>query len=463
MAFNVNLYTFSKKSNSTARPTGTGTTYQCVSNTDLDVLSPRIPLNIAANPTAYNYAYIPDFGRYYYINNWQWEAGLWVASMTVDSLASWRTEISGQSVYVARAASAYNGAIVDTLYPTSTTITRTQVTGTSPWSAISASNIITSGTVVVGVVGAAAPNYYAMSWSSFVTFISWIFSDNFAALVSNGWTILSDQVKVLLNPADYITSVMWFPWQETGGSTTQITVGYWHVPASARLIAGGQSVGASVFQLTNMRHPQAGRGQYLNSAPYSRYSVVYPPWGKMELDANIVAQSSDITCLYNVDMRTGAGTLRVVSDSSETLAVLQSQVGVPWPVSRVRVQGTGANHLLSAGMSLAANLAMENYPGAIMSAANSISDAAARAVPMVSTMGAPGSISSLAGVPTLQGEFYAVASDDVTLKGRPLCETRTVGTLSGYIKCADADISIACTAEELASIRAMMLEGFFYE
>jgi hypothetical protein len=51
------------------------------------------------NPTGYNYAYIPDFGRYYFIRDIaSIRNGLWEISMSVDVLQSFRNEIRGCAV-----------------------------------------------------------------------------------------------------------------------------------------------------------------------------------------------------------------------------------------------------------------------------------------------------------------------------------------------------------------------------
>ena len=97
MAFPVSLWKINKKENSTYRPTGSATTYQCVSNADFDILAPDIPLNIglAENPTAWNYAYISAFNRYYFITDWRVQNGMWWCSLHCDVLAIRRDETGG--------------------------------------------------------------------------------------------------------------------------------------------------------------------------------------------------------------------------------------------------------------------------------------------------------------------------------------------------------------------------------
>ena len=53
------------------------------------------------NPTGYNYAYIPEFGRYYFISDMTAvRDGLWRVSMAVDVLESFKNEIRNLSVII---------------------------------------------------------------------------------------------------------------------------------------------------------------------------------------------------------------------------------------------------------------------------------------------------------------------------------------------------------------------------
>ena len=65
-----------------------------------NVVSPEILIEIG-NPSSFNYMYIPDFGRYYYIDEMESvRTGLWRISATVDVLMSFQTEILNLDVIV---------------------------------------------------------------------------------------------------------------------------------------------------------------------------------------------------------------------------------------------------------------------------------------------------------------------------------------------------------------------------
>ena len=103
---NVRLYTYDKKVNSTAHPsTSGGSGYSCTLKDPSSLLNPVILLKIS-NPTSKNYAYIEEFGRFYWIRDWVSDHNMWEAHLQVDSLASWKSQIIASSQYVDRAANA---------------------------------------------------------------------------------------------------------------------------------------------------------------------------------------------------------------------------------------------------------------------------------------------------------------------------------------------------------------------
>jgi hypothetical protein len=66
----------------------------------------------------FNYSYLQEMNRYYYITDIRYELGTWVIDLKIDTLASWKESIGASTHYVLRASSAYDGRIIDTAYPT---------------------------------------------------------------------------------------------------------------------------------------------------------------------------------------------------------------------------------------------------------------------------------------------------------------------------------------------------------
>ena len=112
------FYKFTKKENSTARPQGGGFSVAGILNENTSIISPSLSIKFGVDITGYNYAYIPDFKRFYNVLSWGFALGLWRCDLYVDVLASYKTEIGAMNNYILRSGSAHNGNIIDGLYPT---------------------------------------------------------------------------------------------------------------------------------------------------------------------------------------------------------------------------------------------------------------------------------------------------------------------------------------------------------
>lgn len=459
MGITINLYSFSKKANSTSIPYNEGSSYDCVIKEPCGILSPKIKLNIGlSNPSSFNYAYISSFARYYFIREWIFEEGLWVASLEVDVLASWKSSIGGSTCYVLRSSQSFNGDIIDTTYPAKYLTTYEESQAESPW----ITDDIENGMFVVGVAGQAT-TYYLFTKNGLDLFFSYLFSDLYAKDLTTNWSIVFTELKAQCDPLQYIASVMWIPFHTTGTSVDTIRVGWVDVPCTGwRVDGSGLRYGQNDWELR--KHPQANdRGNYLNSAPFSTYSLFYPPWGLINLDASLLANSRDISVIWGVDLRTGQGTLTVAGGELHTTSWIHSQVGVNYQVSQVVNKGFGLGNLISGFASIPSGLLSANYGGVIANTTSAIGSALSSKIPSATTIGSSGGLESLRGIPALQYEFKELVNEDLDHRGRPLCENVRIDHLNGYIMVADADISVPSTLEEQNAIRSYMEGGFFFE
>ena len=76
---------------------------------EASIISPTIVIQ-SADPIRFNYAYIPDFKRYYYINNIESvRTGVWRLYLEVDPLMSFKADILALKVVVDKQSSDSNG------------------------------------------------------------------------------------------------------------------------------------------------------------------------------------------------------------------------------------------------------------------------------------------------------------------------------------------------------------------
>ena len=179
---NITFYNFSKRDNSTKQPTG-GTVISCELKSQTTIIAPSIVIKNAPSglSTAWNYCYIPDFSRYYFITNWTWLNGVWEIACSVDVLASFKGEIGNTSAYIIRSASRYNGDILDSFYPASTScgIVKQQFAQQFIYH-----TYIANGSFILGVINSlnnaqfGAITYYALTLSQLSDMLQYLFSAN---------------------------------------------------------------------------------------------------------------------------------------------------------------------------------------------------------------------------------------------------------------------------------------------
>lgn len=505
MAFNVQFYTFSKKANSTARPSSGPTTYSCVANDPLDILHPVIKIKAAlssATPAGFNYMYIPNLSRYYWITSWEVRDGLWWAYGKIDVLASFKTEIGSSSLYVFRAAYNWDGRIVDTLYPT---INRTKTVnvalpkvfsiGGAPYTPIPKN----SGSFFVNVISDSGTERYAMSSGNFSAFVKEIYSNSFYEdILTNFGADQYPEAKVAINPAQYLSDIKWVPaplesylsadnaWAfpyyidvtsiKVGTVTvTPTTLGTWKAYKM-------ETISESVYTIirdSSMGHPQADeRGDWLELSPYSSYELFYPPFGLIDLDPAAISTHDNINIRTYFDSKAVTVQLEVTVSNendprSKEIVIYRnsSNVGIDVPFSAVMVPGTSFTQLVQSGLSGAASAAGSVLSGNVIGAVTGtvgmiggmVGTAISGRIPHVSSSGSFGSAAALGGNPALQVTHWYMADDDLAGRGRPLCQVKQLSTIPGYIMADPDELSLPATDGELEEIRGIISGGFFYE
>lgn len=465
----VTLYQFTKRENSTKRPDSTVTqkTHNAVLKMPTSLIRPELTFDfgLKGNPSYYNYAHISDLGnRYYFITDWTVKEGhLWTAHLEVDVLASWKNEIGESTQYVTRSAFSSDGSIIDGLYPAKGDVTLS-AESTSIWPTVTA---ISGGSYVVGIVNNSADAigavaYYVFSETQFRSFMAYLMGD-----VS--WTgqideISADLLKVLFNPMQYITGVMWYPDNApAGAAVTSIPFGWWNLPVSAaKLKTSG--VMPSAATITIPKHPQAAaRGKYLNAAPFSQYTFDSRVWGVIPIDSTAIINEEALSMDYTVDYTTGIADMYLKAGPKDyAIAVRRGQYGVPVQIAQI-----GQNYLNMAltAVNGAANVAKNwfNPVGAITAGANMIGDMVNASMPDFATSGSNGTVANFTSAPTLYAKFLPVVSDDNEDRGRPYCNKVKLSTLPGYQVIADPDLSLPGTSEENRMVKSYLASGYFYE
>lgn len=475
MSFKVNLYTFAKRDNSTKVPTGNGTEFNCVLKSGSGIMHPVLSfdLGIAGDPSQYNYAYIPAFERYYFIEEWYFNRALWTATLKVDVLATYKPAIGNSSLYILRAAGARNGDIIDTLYPAKTGCNFASDTKTNPWN--------TTGCFVVGIVNKEAAfgslNYYVLSSADLTALCTKLTDPSQIITGAQGFDVseLSPALQLsLVDPIQYIKTCVMLPVAESEitnlGTDAEFPVYNWEPQVNGKKVYSTSRIYKS-YTFDISKHPDtATRGNYVNSAPFTKITLTIPPYGCIDIDTSVTANASTLNVEVEIDPLNGKGIL-IIKCNNIVLNRLESQIGVPISLSQVVRNYVGAATSALGGVTGALSGMVAGTAagplgiaaGAITGGSASIGNAVEAMQPRAQTIGSTGSFVSNRGEFRLDHQFFRPIDDDNTHNGRPLCDVRQINTLSGYMLIQDGDVTITGTSAEDSLIRTYLETGFYYE
>ena len=468
MSVSVNIAKTDKRQNSTKVITSYPLTLGCELKEPTSIINPTLILEYDVSILEYNYIYIVDFSRYYFIIDIvSLDNNLWEISTIEDVLATYKDEIGSTTMMILRSSRMKNGYIRDTFYPTTGEVTTgsSQLVQTTSYTL---SENFTGGCYVIGTL-ADNPNtavigqtLYVMTPTQFRDIIRQLFDSS--SDVSWG-SLATGVINSLFNPTDYITSCYWFPMVIGTSITQEFRCGKWGSGVSCGVINSSNIV--IDFQAGIPKHPQASRGEYMNAAPFSQYALDLGITQTIHLDSTMLIGENNINIRYIVDPSTGlAKCIGLTATKLQELFNLNVQYGVPVNISSTK------NNLLNiipdaVGGALSA---VSGNPAGILSAITSagmdVMDAVSGGT--VSNSGGSGSvIGHMSSVRLLRARFFHVTDDDPDHEGYPLCNMirpDAGGIAGGYMIAGEVALQInGALKSEVREIEAYLTSGFYYE
>lgn len=446
---NIVFYKFTKKENSTARPQSGGFSISGILNENTSIISPSLSIKFGVDITGYNYAYIPDFNRFYKVVSWGYALGLWRCDLYVDVLASFKPEIAAMNNYILRSASESNGNIIDGLYPTTP---QTGILETS------AESIFGVDDFIVQYVGKEGLKAVLISNQGMVTLCQSLWN------TWNNINGMNDAFAAIADPFQYVNAI-----QKNYGP-----LGFWDSKKSVNIVLGTVDTGVSGHDVTGMegnatialsvpKHPQSGERPYLKASPYSVYSARLPGIGWISIPSEALYNASAVSVKYVGE--SSSGNLRAdicVGDS--VIASGTGKITTDWGFAGAS-SSTGVGGILGKVANGSAALL-----GGIMGeftkfigAGSGIVDATGSATATVQQNGGMSGCVGMKEPLILQLKYQVAVTDNAEDHGRPLMEFRDIGTLSGFVQCEGAHFEGICTQTEQSMIDDALNGGFFYE
>lgn len=463
------FYQFAKRTNSTKRPSG-GQGFGIDLKAPCNIIDPEIQIATQSDPTGFNYCFLPAFSRYYWVKNWTYSDGLWNASLTVDTLASYRDQIGSATEYVVRSSAKYDDTITDGLYPATAKV---QSVTTSFQGGFA--ETISGGFFVMGFIAKAANSIGAITYvvmtpgnakklsAKLLTDVSYLSIDN--SEISDNLT------KILFNPYQYIVSCNYFPFAIAELTAhlplvSKIDVGWWSVDVPGWILGEDHNNFKKSISVTVPKHPQAAnRGEYCNVAPYTDYTMYLQPFGVIPLDASKMWGAATLSIQYVADLFTGDSVLRIFTNGNQLVYETTAKLGVSVQLSNINFGiPSGSGGLLQTGIAAAfGGLQAALSGGTLSDVGNGILNAAQATNADVASKGATGSTIAFDLAPYMVARFKIIVDDNNEDHGRPLCQRVQLFSIPGFIMVDDPDIALPATAAEIDSVKSYMKNGFFLE
>lgn len=465
MSYTVDLYTLTKRSNSTLYPSSGATTYNCNIKNGSGILTPKIELNlgVTADPSQFNYCHIPNFDRWYYVTEWYYDRGLWTGTCKVDVLATYKSQIGSTSMYVLRASAASDGAVIDTFYPTKAGCTFDNSTISNPYN-FNIFGATDPPQFCIGIVSEdgkiGSMDYFMIGGAQLETLCDYLINDFVS--VTNQFDVADATMALqasLIDPIQYIKSCYLIPFTTTEYADVSTGVApvkccHFSTGAAGLKIDRGTTI-TKTFTFTIKKHPQTtARGNFVNVAPYTLLTLSFPPFGVIQIDTTVTANASSLTVDVAVDVITGKGKL-TVRCNGVVLNTLEAQLGVPIQLSQV------SSDYLGAATSAVNGLIQGLTTG--FGLTSMIGNAVNALTPREQSVGQGGAFTQLTGHFALYHQFFTIVNDDNAHFGRPYCQVTTPSALGGYMLIQDGDVAIPGTKAEADEIRSLLEGGFYYE
>lgn len=466
----VRFYTFKKRVNSTAQPLGALYTQKdCVWKDSTSEHDPIIEVEGAPNP-AWNYCYIPDWNKYYFIRDTITVAyNVTQYICQEDSMATLKADILSTSQYVAFSSdsSAYDKYKVDNRVIASSIRAVTSIEQ-------SFSFLSDSGTYIITVLNDATPSQcqgigisYALNASGMGALRNALVDPSVLQAISQ---LLGG------SPLESIFGCIWVPFaidvtdanSPYGTHLTDIKVG-------KTLLSVGNAIRLNNYvtqsEGVNLTLTGVLRDDFRRSEPYTTAVLHLPGVGCMDVSLAdwITAQQIQITAIFEI---VTGNTLYILRDPDGYIIQTASCCfAAQCPLGQFNTNLQGAVNSIGGmfGVAAAFTAGAIGYgtamTGLLIAGSNAILSTAKHAPSISGHVG--GRVSSTIKKAALT--IFEIQTEDpdnagyIALKGRPVGKVVNMNSITGYCQCAEASLEAAASAIELEEVNNYLNNGFFIE
>lgn len=472
----VKFWNFAKRINSTAQPSDPAVAeITCRLKDETSVHDPV--LELATNNFGYEYAYISDFGKYYFVRDVVSVAnGLVEYHLTEDPLATYKTEIGNTTAHIVYSSTGYNQMIID---PRLATSSRRQIDksggSTSTYQVFPTSG----GWYILSVFN----DRYAVGGGSAGIACSYALDDTGMSYVRRwlGSASTISAIEAFLNgdPLKSIFSCIWVPYDLSNAGAD-----------SSSVIIAGQTNPDNLsthcrwlYEFSKETHTisvpcHLNHTDFRKNEPYTTGNIYLPGAGLINLTMSDWIDSANINVEYTIEHITGNVRYFLKTDTGQILHTIDCNVASQCPFGQTTVNGaalvggmmsTGASVAMLAAGLVGGEIGAVTAAGAALSAitgvANTVLASNRRETSLMGNIG--GRVVQTQ--PYIQHTEFSVTTESpnatayISERGRPYSGLSQISALSGYVQCEGASINCAASALEKQEINTYLNSGFYYE
>lgn len=446
----VQLWTgFTKKRDSTKRPSGVPHVVEVSLKRETSMTNPTLIMTI--DNEVYNYVWIPDWGRYYFIDDIVYgNSNLCELRCTLDILATYKDDIANYVGFVERTShpSWYNTDINDNAISVEDVVEYMDSESTY-------CNISNGLLYIVRIIGRGTTNgigTFVMNRSQMQKIFSSLWGDVDSGSVTGD--IIDFLQLYISNPSQYIVGCYSTP---IGASV------YANNTSNETVFLGGHETDLKLDRINNgqvivesnltLRKPASLYSDFRKTDPtFSQYTIYIPTIGTFPLSADIM--DSTLTMDISADLISGDLFFKLKANG-HPVATYNSSCYSSMSIGTLN----SANGVVAGTMQAGVSLLTANPVGLIQGAQSAFSPTPS----VIGSQGGTGCV-SLANEIVISVLQKRSAEFPTMVYGRPCCRNMALNQLSGhYIKCANSSIDIAGTESDKNAVNSYLDSGFYLE
>lgn len=442
------LFHFSKRKNSTKRPTGQGTRVPCLLKSNTTFQNPVFKLKLSLD-SSLQYNYLQWADHYYFINSTvSLNNDMVEISASEDLLATYRTEISNYTCFIERSAKQTTLANDSMYIPTNDWVSQSTIVGEPINTFVNgyARNYILRTISVDGI------STYYVTGTQLDDLMEFIYTyGNIPDVIESAIT------RLLFNPFQYIVDLKWLPFRLSSflNISDNIKLGYWNSNVSAALINDATCTFSYDLSLGNPLYADTDF-RFYNPA-FSKYSVKLPFVGVIPINPT-KTNKGQLKATYNFDAVSGMADVWLTSGTNE-YAHFQCQLAVPIQIGYAT---TNIGQLTTSLIDTATSAVTMNPIKATTSIVDAFQSVTAPEPNMVGTVGNISSILNNMDANTISYACISIDPDGAS-EGYIDGAIHSISALSGFVKCRNASIQIAGFEGDQEQVNTYLNNGFYFE